>query len=210
MLQDILWIPMFRDFQPTRILTFKFASRELRRLRVVQTARVSEGQWSVSELRVLAGGREIPRDRKWRLTAHPNPWDVQLAFDNSDVTRWRTWQPPEPGMYLEIDFGGDQRLDSVVIASSGDTSATKIELDSPGADGKWNTIAPAPSESARSSRVSLRRAATAELRARGVRYVLITDDNIGANDFRSYSKLWGMKCIAQQGSARLYYIDSDP
>ena len=94
LLQDILWTPMFRDFQPTRILTFQFPPRELRRVRVVQTASVPEAQWSVAELRVFAGGRELPRDPDWRLTAHPNPWDVQLAFDNSPVTRWRSWQPP--------------------------------------------------------------------------------------------------------------------
>lgn len=55
--------------------------------------------------------------------------------------------------------------------------------------------------------MSLRQAATAELKSRGIRYVLIIDDNIGANDFRSYSRLWGMKCIAQQGAARIYYIE---
>jgi hypothetical protein len=36
---------------------------------------------------------------------------------------------------------------------------------------------------------------------------LITEDNIGANDFQLYSKLWGMKIIAQRGTARLYYIE---
>jgi len=207
-LQDILWTPMFRDFQPTRSLTFQFPPREFRKLRVVETASVpAEAQWSVSELRVFDSGRELPRDPEWRLTAHPNPWDVQLAFDNSAVTRWRSWQPPEPGMYLEIDFARNQKLDSVVVESSGDTSATKIELDGLSSDGKWTTIAAAPTESLRPSRMSLRQSATAEFKARGIRYLLITDDNIGANDFRSYSKLWGLKTVAEQGVARLYYIE---
>jgi hypothetical protein len=207
LLQDILWTPMFRDFQPTRILTFQFSPRQLRKVRVVQTASVPEAQWSVAELRVFAGGHELSRDPAWRLTAHPNPWDIQLAFDNSAATRWRSWQPPEPGMYLEIDFPGDQELDSVVVESSGDSSATKIKLDGLAGDGQWSTVAAAPIESLRLSRMSLRQAATAELKARGVRYVLVTDDNIGANDFRSYAKLWGMKCVAQQGPARLYFIE---
>ena len=207
LLQDILWTPMFRDFQPTRILTFQFPPRELRRVRVVQTASVPEAQWSVAELRVFAGGRELPREPEWRLTAHPNPWDVQLAFDNSPVTRWRSWQPPEPGMYLEIDFPRGQTLDSVIVESSGDSSAAKIKLDGLANDGKWTTIAAAPTESIRPNRMSLRQAATAELKARGVRYLLIIDDTIGANDFRSYSKLWGMKSVAQHGVARLYFIE---
>jgi hypothetical protein len=62
-------------------------------------------------------------------------------------------------------------------------------------------------ESPQPIRVSLRQAATAEFKARGIRYLLVTDDNIGANDFRLYTKLWGMTCIAQQGTARLYYIE---
>jgi hypothetical protein len=206
-MEDILWIPMFRDFQATRILTFQFLPRELRKVRVVQTASVPEGQWSVSELRLFTNGHELPRDREWRLTAHPNPWDVQLAFDNSPVTRWRTWEPAAPGMYLEIDFADNQKLDSVIVESSGDTSATKIKLEGLGADGKWITVAGAPKESVRPSRVSLRQAATAELKTRGIRYLLITEDNIGANDFQLYSKLWGMKIIAQRGTARLYYIE---
>jgi hypothetical protein len=208
LLQDILWTPMFRDFQPTRILTFRFAPRELRKIRVVQTASVpAEAQWSVSELRVFDNGRDLPRDPEWRLTGHPNPWDIQLAFDNSAVTRWRSWQPPEPGMYLEIDFPRNQKLDSVVVESSGDSSAAKIKLDGLAGDGKWTALAANPTESLRANRMSLRQAATAELKARGVRYLLITDDNVGANDFRSYSKLWGLKTVAEQGTARLYYIE---
>jgi hypothetical protein len=208
LLQDILWTPMFRDFQPTRILTFRFPPRELRKIRVVQTASVpAEAQWSVSELRVFDNGRDLPRDPEWRLTAHPNPWDIQLAFDNSAVTRWRSWQPPEPGMYLEIDFPRNQKLDSVVVESSGDSSAAKIKLDGLAGDGKWTPLAANPTESLRANRMSLRQAATAELKARGVRYLLITDDNVGANDFRSYSKLWGLKTVAEQGTARLYYIE---
>jgi hypothetical protein len=167
----------------------------------------AEAQWSVSELRVFDNGRDLPRDPEWRLTGHPNPWDIQLAFDNSAVTRWRSWQPPEPGMYLEIDFPRNQKLDSVVVESSGDSSAAKIKLDGLAGDGKWTALAANPTESLRANRMSLRQAATAELKARGVRYLLITDDNVGANDFRSYSKLWGLKTVAEQGTARLYYIE---
>jgi len=110
-------------------------------------------------------------------------------------------------MYLEIDFPRGQTLDSVIVESSGDSSAAKIKLDGLANDGKWTTIAAAPTESIRPNRMSLRQAATAELKARGVRYLLIIDDTIGANDFRSYSKLWGMKSVAQHGVARLYFIE---
>lgn len=206
-LQDILWIPMIRDFQATKSSKFQFPPRQMRRLRVVQTADLGEGQWSVTELRVLLDGRDLPRASVWRLTAQPNPWEIQLAFDNSPATRWRTWEPARPGMFVQIDFGREQRLDSVVVESSGDSSAAKLKLEALGADGKWMPVEANLMESPQPIRVSLRQAATAEFKARGIRYLLVTDDNIGANDFRLYTKLWGMTCIAQQGTARLYYIE---
>ena len=206
-LQDILWTPMFRDFQATRILKFEFSARQLKKLRLVQTANVPAGQWSVSEMRVFEGGRELARDSAWRLMARPNPWDVQLAFDNNPVTRWRSWQPAEPGMYMQIDFGRVQRVDSVVVESSGDNSAARMKLEAPGSDGKWSTISEKPAESSRVSHVSLRQAATLELKARGIHYVLVGDDNVGANDFRTYARLWGIKVVTQQDAARLYQIE---
>ena len=61
--------------------------------------------WTVSEMRVLAGGGELPRTPEWRLSAWPNGWDVQLAFDNNYATRWSTWQAMPPRAYVAIDFG---------------------------------------------------------------------------------------------------------
>ncbi len=52
-LQDILWTPVVRALQPTRILKFDFPPRELRKLRVVQTASLPDQQWSIAELRVF-------------------------------------------------------------------------------------------------------------------------------------------------------------
>ncbi len=206
-LQDILWTPTIHDFQPTRLLKFQFAPVEMRWLRVVETADLGEGQWSVTELRVFLDGRELPRDAAWRLTAHPNPWEIQLAFDNSPVTRWRTWEPCKPGMFVQIDFGRPQKFDSVVVQASGDTAAAKIKLEGSNTGGKWTLISADPAGSSSPMRWSLRQAATAELKARGIRYLLVTDDNIGASDFRLNIKSWGLKSIGQQGNARLYYVE---
>src|SRR5947209_10191423 len=104
-LADMLLTAMYPDFQPLRILTFSFPERVATRLRLVQTATTKESIWSVAEFRVYDAGRELPRAPQWRLTARPNPWDVQLAFDNDPVTRWRTWERAMPGMRIEVDFG---------------------------------------------------------------------------------------------------------
>jgi hypothetical protein len=205
-LQDILWTPVVRSAQPTRILKFDFPPRELRKLRVVQTAGVPDHQWSMAELRIFDGGVELPRDPAWRLTAHPNPWEVQLAFDNSPVTRWRSWQPAEPGMYVEVDFGRLQSTSAVVVESSDDTGETKLKLEGLGVDGSWVSLSDHPVQSRQPIRASLRLAATAELKARGIHYVLIKPENPGANDLRRYPAYWGMTVAGSVGDARLFHI----
>jgi 4-amino-4-deoxy-L-arabinose transferase-like glycosyltransferase len=205
-LQDILWTPVIRDFQPTRRLKFQFAPREIRKLRVVQTASVPMNQWSVAELRVFAGALELPRDPAWRLTARPNPWEVQLAFDNSPVTRWRSWQPAQPGMYIEVDFGRLQTADALVVETSVDSANTKIKLEGLDAQGQWNTLSEHPEESPNPIRTSLRRAAAAEFKARGIRYVLMKPENPGADDLRRYGTAWGTSLAGVADPARLYFI----
>ncbi len=176
-------------------MKFDFPPRELRKLRVVQTASLSYNQWSIAELRVFGGtNSELPRDSAWRLTAHPNPWEVQLAFDNSPVTRWRSWQPAAPGMYVQVDFGRLQSAGAVVVETSGDCGPNEMKLEGMGADGSWVTLSDHPVESRQTIRASLRLAATAELKARGIHYVLIKPDNPGAGDLLRYPSALGTDC----------------
>jgi hypothetical protein len=206
--RDILWTPIFNSFQPTRMLTFRFSPRQLRAVRVVQTERAKDVMWGVSELRVFNGANELPRAPEWRLRAHPNPWDVQMAFDNSPVTRWRSWQVAEPGMFIQVDFGQARNLDAVVVESSDEGYQTKIKLEGLDAQGKWATILDQPVETSRPTRVNLRRAASAELKARGIHYLLVENGDFRSEDFQIYAGLWGMKCIGQWNSfAWLYHIE---
>lgn len=205
-LQDILWTPVVRAFQPTHILRFDFPPRQLSKLRVVQTASLPDNQWSISELRVFNGQMELPRDPSWRLTAHPNPWEVQLAFDNSPVTRWRSWQPEAPGMYVEVDFAQPQTASAVVVESSDDIGDAKVKVEGMSADGSWVTLSDHPVLSRQPIRASLRLAATAELKARGIHYLVIKPENPGANDLRRYAAAWGLTLAGTSGDTRLFHI----
>ncbi|HLK22707.1 MAG TPA: glycosyltransferase family 39 protein [Bryobacteraceae bacterium] len=206
--QDILWTPVFNSFQPTRLLTFRFPPRGLRAVRVVQTARAKDVQWGISELRIYDGANELPRSPEWRLRAHPNPWDVQMAFDNSPVTRWRSWQVAEPGMFVEVNFGKAQTVSAVVVESSDEGYKTKIKLEGLDAQGNWSTILNDPVETSRPITVNLRRTATEELKTRGIRYFLIEKGDFRADDFQVYANYWGIKCIGEVPSqAWLYRIE---
>ena len=206
-LGDIMWTPLFGGLQPSRLIKFQFPRRELRKVRVVQTARAQDVSWGIAEFRVLEGGHELPRALEWRLKAHPNPWDVQMAFDNSQVTRWRSWQRAEPGMFVEVDFGHAQSVDSVTVESSDEGYQTKVELNGMDPDGKWTTLSKNPEETTQRPTVNLRRAATEELKARGIRYVMVEKDDLRSDDFSHYAVLWGMKFIGEAGQGRLYYIE---
>jgi hypothetical protein len=206
LLGDILWTPVTREYQPVWRLEFPFAAQTLRRLRVVQTAGPLPGEWSVSELRVFLGGQECARAPQWRLRAHPNPWEVQLAFDNTPITRWRSWQSVFPGMYLEVDFGGALQADSVVLECTPDQWYTRPKVEAQLASGHWKTLAenfqlvetPAPPR--------LRRAAAEELKARGVDYLLVEDSAL-ASDLRARSRAWGVTLLGSADKARLYRLD---
>ncbi len=205
-MQDILWTPIVQGFQPTRILKFDFPERQYRKLRVVLNGSEIRDQWSMAELRVFDGASELRRDPTWRLTAHPNPWDVQLAFDNSPVTRWRSWQPAAPGMYVEVDFGRLQPASSVAVESSWDNINTKIVLEGMGADGQWITVSDHPVMTPRLISGSLRMAAMAELKARGIQYVFIRPDDYGADDFERHAAAWGLVLAGEKNGGRLYRI----
>lgn len=207
-IRDILWTPMFTSFQPTRILTFRFSPREMRAIRVVQTESAKDAQWDVFELRIMNAGSELARAPDWRLRARPNPWDVQMAFDNSPVTRWRSWEVAKPGMFIQVDFGRVQKLDGVVSESSGEVRQTKIKLEGMDAQGRWATISDQPVESTAGSRVNLRQAASAELKARGIHYILVEKSDYRSEDFQIYARLWGIKCIGHwDANACLYHIE---
>lgn len=201
-LRDMLWTPIVLGFQPTVALNFDFPKQTVRKLRVVKTGINGEEDWSIAELRVLVGGHEIPRSPRWRLTAKPNPWEIQLAFDNNPVTRWRSWQQPAIGDYVEIDFGQPQEVSGAVILCSADYTNKLIRLEAQGKPlgGEMHDL-PAPVDQ------NLRIAATSEFKARGIHYLLVYDGDLGANDFRQYPTRWGLTKLGEAAESVIYRID---
>jgi hypothetical protein len=206
-LRDVLWVAIFPDFQPVRRLDFHFQSAGIRKLRLVQTAATKDAMWSIAEFRVYANGQELARAPEWRLTAQPNPWDVQLAFDNSPVTRWKSWQVAKPGMFMEIDFSEPRAIDGAAIECSPDEMDVKMKLEGLDASGRWRTLSEAPVETIQPITVGLRRTATAEMKARGIRYLLLNIDDIAADDFGRQAAIWGIRPLADTGAYRLYEIE---
>jgi hypothetical protein len=207
-LSDIFHAGFNPAAQPLLARDFHFAERGVRRVRVLQTAQAERPeQWNVHELRFFDRGVELPRNPGWRLRAWPNPWDVRLAFDNSPVTRWRSWEVASPGMYIDVDFGREETLDQARIETSTDIVRARFELDAVNAAGQWEKIADEPGwKGVEVYNYSPRRMATRELLARGVNYLLISATDFGADDLRDDPEYWGVEEVASTPQARLYRI----
>lgn len=193
-------------YQPTRRYTFSFAPVVARRIRLEQTSSKTVGRWSVSELRVFSNGRELTRGPAWRLRASHNPWDVQLAFDNSQLTRWSTRQTSTPGMSIEADLGESLPIDQVIIDCTPDqTVDMAIELASEG--GQWKRIAANAAVTTVAMPPRLRRAAIENLERNNVRALAIHDLDPGARDLFMRQAQWGIELIGEAGRYRLYRLE---
>ena len=156
---------------PTHRAVFRFPARAMNRIRIVHQG------GSINEVHSAARGN--------RFTASPNPWDAHLAFDGNPATRWRPWQPPAPGMYLEADFDQPQFLGEVSVDSS-DFLGARLE----GVDAipEEQTLTPPP----------LRRFAVEELKRRGIGYLMLP--------FDLDPQAWGIAEIGHVNGVRLYRL----
>lgn len=204
---DLLWVAWNLEAQPIRGERFTFPRQPLRKLRVIQTESHEDLQWSLSEIRVHDGANELPRLPLWRLTAKPSPWDVQYAFDNSPLTRWRSWRRLEPGMYVEIDLGQATTASDVTVELSNDQWSIKMRLEGMGDDGQWRVLASASTQFSLPPQLEMRRAATDELKRGGVTHILVRDDDFGSADMRQNEDLWGFTVVGETDGWRLYKLE---
>ena len=135
---------------------------------------------------------------QWRLRAWPNPWDVQLAFDNNPVTRWSSWEYHWPGMYIDVDFGAPVQIDEVVAECSPNQEQMRMVLEGIPANDVTSHV-PMPE--------GARRAAIAYLKSSGVHWLVIDKDNWAAKDFVVNRAEWGVKAAAHTQELILYRLD---
>jgi hypothetical protein len=211
-LMDIFYTGFDDSRWPRLVWSFKLPQPQgIRRVRIAQTfaSEVRDEQWNVSEIRLFdAAGAELPRDPSWRLTAKPNPWDVQMAFDNSPVTRWRSWETARPGMYIEASLGGARNVARVEVQSSWDNPNCRLKLlvEREGSTSLEETkIEPQLIEG--QTRVWMRREATRELLSRGVQYLLLSPDEFGGRDLFEAQSEWGVSMVAEGTGKRLFRIE---
>jgi hypothetical protein len=193
---------------PTSRLRFSFSRQPLRAIRVVQTANPTgpAALWKIHELRIFDGGRELPRRAEWRLRARPYAWGIQNAFDNSPITFWISGDRLRPGMYVQVDFGREENADALDIETTPDQWQARLMLEGQAASGGWKPIASVPQQTEEARPLGLRRAVASELKRRGIDYLLLFDDNTGADDVRRNAEQWGVRLVGTAKGARLYQL----
>ncbi|MGP8244227.1 MAG: hypothetical protein ACLQVN_06880 [Bryobacteraceae bacterium] len=195
----------FPDYLPTWRLRFRFPPARLSAIRVLQTASGSD-LWSIHELRLFDAGNELPRLPRWRLTANPDPWTIQAAFDNSLITFWRTGEAIHPGMFVEADFADIETADSVLIETAPNQWGIRLKLEGRDVRSVWRPLGGEPEIGTVAAPLGLRRAAVAEAHRRGVDYLVIFDDETGAADYRLHAASWGLVEVGRADGARLYKL----
>lgn len=195
-------------YRPTEQHRFSFPPRSVRRIRLLQVGRDGTAdQWSVSEFRIFHGGAELPRAREWRLSAFPNEWDVQSAFDNSPLTRWASRQPPSPGMYIEVDFQRPRTIDLVTAQCTAGQSGVQMDLQFEAEPGKWQGIGSRHEVVGAGIPPRLRRAAAEHLLRQNVQWLVVHDQDPGARDFLLRQTQWGISLAGTSERYRLYRVE---
>jgi len=129
------------------------------------------------------------------------------AFDNNPATRWNSGQPLRPGMWLELDFGGEERIDSVVVDCGADQSETRIRLEFESAPGRWVQLGGEAAVHKSEVPPGLRSAAIATLKLNRVNWLLVNDHDAIADDINPHPEAWGVRRIAADGEWRLYSLN---
>jgi hypothetical protein len=185
---------------------YKFPARMVRRIRLIETDPGDQKRWGVNELRFFRDGREIERNPAWTLRAWPNPWDVELAFDNNPATQWSTWESFRPGMYIDVDFGAPVEIDEVIALRQPAEYQIRSNLEE-WSSGGWRRIAAEARVDLVPAPARLRTAAINYLKSNGVRWVVASSHNWAYRDFLVNRVQWGITPIAHTREYVLYRLD---
>jgi hypothetical protein len=201
--QDTLWAP--QGHKPGNTQRFKFLPVTTRGVRVVNTASATDF-WTVAEMRLRSQGRELPRSPDWRLSAWPNGWEVQLAFDNNYATRWSTWEAVRPHNRIQVEFGAAQRVDEVVLECDPAWNA-HLQVEVLTDTRRWVPLTDTSETVKAEFAPGMRRAVTRELKAIGFRFLLVNEGDMVSTDMKKYPMFWGVTHLAEANGTHFYRID---
>jgi hypothetical protein len=200
-LTDILWTPLVKRYRPETALVFRFPPSKLRALRIEQTAADPARGWNVAEIE--AGPARIAK-----ITAAPNPWEANMAFDGSPVTRWRSLETARPGMFLQADFDNPIETDSVrVVCANSTENSHAVKLLGQDSSGAWTELAASPEIVPYAPGVDWRREAVRQMKKLGADYMLVFRQDLFAADYTANMASWGLTLAGEAASVKLFRLN---
>lgn len=205
-LVDALWAAKDPTLQPLKHVLVSFPRHAATRIRVSPAQSIPGQVWRIAEMRVLDGGREIPRDPRWRIGALPDPWEAPLAFDNSPVSAWSTESYSAPNAFLEVSFDRPTFADAVVLECARD-APEQIAVQTALAGGGLAPVRVNIQATTVSAPPGMRRAGIEMLKTYGFNYLIIGKSDYYADDFAGYADYWGIRNVAEAGDWTLYHLE---
>lgn len=170
----------------------------------IRVAEPGPGEWDIHEIALSLDGLRLHASPAWTLRAWPNPWELDLVFDNNPATRWRTWEPIRAGMNVEAVFDRPQRIDRVAITTHAQLA---LEFYVRGIDGQWRRT---PSHRTALPRADDRRSAMRYLGRLGYTHLVLPIEQTGAwtlgREIAAEPAAWGIIEKNARGYARFYEL----
>ena len=209
---DLLFSKWHSPQDPRKRYSFALPQAGVKEIRVVQNGSDETLMWNVDEIRLRSEGKLLPFSAGWKLSASPNPWDLQAAFDGKLATRWRSWDNLRPGMFIDVDFGKSEHLDSVDvildnrewITTGAGTWPVQVSLEVTTDAGKTTRI---PAQVTMDAPTDLRKESEEALKEGGIHYLVINENDYQQGEFRNAPEKWNMHAIAKSSQATLFKLD---
>jgi hypothetical protein len=164
------------------------------------------GEWSVSEMRFYDGGEELRREQQWLLTASHNPWEVQLAFDNRPMSSWNSGRAAAPDMSIQVDFGEPRNISSVVAQQPWSQQYFTLAVHA-AVNGQWVRMPAECKVDELPPPKDMRMALAAEIKAKGIHWILLRDGDYGAEELLKRGPYWGAIQVAKTDKFRLWKLE---
>jgi hypothetical protein len=147
---------------------------------------------------------ELPR-ASWIASANPFPWGIQNSFDGNPVTFWESGDALSAGSDVEVAFASPLMADSVLLETSPNQPDLRLVLYGRAASGAWHRLDGDP-DIFSGSVPDLRQASVAELKRRGIGYVLLFSEDTVSQAVADGGAAAGMLEIGQSDGAKLYRL----
>jgi len=202
--RDLLYGNRNSATEPRRRFTAVFPDSRARAVSILQTATDAE-MWTITEIRLWHGTTRISPPPLPSIDAFPNPWDIGLAFDGLEATRWLSWEPMRPGMRIDVRFLSSQPIDRVDVLVGDSQWSSSMEIRIQNESGEW--LCPVSARWQFDPPIDLREEAAVALKRQGVHYLLIHHRAPFGDAFRNNLEAWRLHPIVSTREATLYRIE---